>query len=408
MDAKYLEGANMIPAEDRLEHVSISLLRNAAAGIPVLADWVHGGVKKEPLKIFDINGAPLFYDYTIKKGNEVLGTARAVASKILGAPVIAHEIGPRYWDYDASVKKLTPKVKKELPKEKIVGTKLVCYSYPKLGVMFEMGDEQERRKNLIFDIADLSLIPEKPPRRGVEGPYAWSFYESLPEDIRKSRLKRYDLSDVWRRKIPERVKIDLRAAQPLARLVNIKELMCQLHLNVTKQLQFCDHYRYDAARSHHCFVLHGQQRNNYCAVATCQMILCYYRYYYTQDQIAPALNYSPATPLDPGGCPANTSAGYEQLSNNHLDATFDASPTWKKARDEIDALHPFKIGADGHARACAGYSYIDWICDGVTDRRLYIYDPWPWDADYRLGGAVYWEDWGSQVYNNYIFAQLLY
>jgi hypothetical protein len=53
--------------------------------------------------------------------------------------------------------------------------------------------------------------------------------------------------------------------------------------------------------------------NDYCAVATCQMILWYYRYYYTQNQIAPALGYSAG-----GGCPSDQSTGYESLSNNHI------------------------------------------------------------------------------------------
>lgn len=67
---------------------------------------------------------------------------RACASKILGVPVISYEIGPRYWDFEVAVKKMIPEVKKEYPRLKIIGTKLVCYSYPKLGIMFEMIDEK--------------------------------------------------------------------------------------------------------------------------------------------------------------------------------------------------------------------------------------------------------------------------
>src|SRR4030067_1021865 len=107
---RYLEDANLISKDELLEHVSLSVLRNASAAIPFITDWSKGGVKKEPLEILDI--------------------------------------------------------------------KLVCYSYPKLGVMFEMIDEQGRQSRLIFDVADLSLIPEKPPKPGVEGAYAWSFYDS--------------------------------------------------------------------------------------------------------------------------------------------------------------------------------------------------------------------------------------
>ena len=167
----------------------------------------------------------------------------------------------------------------------------------------------------------------------------------------------------------------------------------------TKQLQFCPHYAYNEARSHHCFILHGQQEWDYCAVATCQMILCYYRYYYSQDQIAPSLNYSP------GGCPADQSAGYESLSNHHIDATFDNAPTWQKARDQIDELRPLKSGVPHHARACAGYSHSVFA---IIPKQLYIYDPSPWNADYKLGGSIYWEDWDVITHTNFIYTRLQY
>jgi hypothetical protein len=126
------------------------------------------------------------------------------------------------------------------------------------------------------------------------------------------------------------------------------------------------------------------------------MILCYYRYHYTQNAIAPDLGYAP------GGCPADQSPGYKKLSCDHLTATFIGTPTWEQGRDAIDARHPFKSGITGHARACAGYSYTQWLVGGITDRQLYIYDPWPWNADLALAGAVYWEDWDSIAHTNYV------
>jgi hypothetical protein len=172
---------------------------------------------------------------------------------------------------------------------------------------------------------------------------------------------------------------------------------------ITKRLQFCPHYADTHARGHHCFSLKAQEVDDYCAVATCQMVLCYYRYYYAQDDIAAPCGYSAGS-----GCPADQSPGYESLSCNHIDAAFDNSPTWEKGRDEIDALHPFKSGIPGHARACAGYSYTQWIIvlGGITDRKLYIYDPWPWNADHALGGAVYWEDWDSITHTNYVTTRI--
>jgi hypothetical protein len=396
---RYPEGVTVIPKGEILEHILLSVLRDASMDLPGIPAWLTAGVQKEPIQIFDINGSILFFDFAIKKGTEILGYVRAGADKVLGFPRIAYEMGPRYWDFDVAVKKLTPRVRKEYPSWILLGTKLVCYSYPKLGVMFEAVNERGEASRLIFDVADFSLIPEKPPRAQVEGAYAWSFYGSLTEDIRKISLKRFEQFDKWRLEIPEGLRKEIMASRTL--LPYVERVKWPLKKTSTKLLQYCTHYAYNEARSHHCFVLHAQQKNDYCAVATCQMNLCYYRYYYSQDDIAPALNYAP------GGCPSDQSPGYEQLSCNHLDATFDSSPTWEKARDQIDALHPLKSGISGHARACAGYSYVWWLFGGITEKKLYIYDPWPWNADYKLGGAVYWEDWDSITHTNYVFTRLL-
>ena len=396
---RYPKGVTVIPKDELLEHILLSVLRDASMGLPDIPNWLTAGVQKEPIQIFDINGSILFFDFAIKKGTEILGYVRAGADKVLGMPRIAYEIGPRYWDFDSAVKKLTSRVRKEYPTWKILGTKLVCYSYPKLGVMFERVNEKGVESHLIFDVADFSLIPEKPPRVQVEGAYAWSFYGSLSENVRKLSLRRYEQFNKWRLEVPESLRKQIKAARTLAPFA--EKIKWPFKKTITKELQFCTHYDSNEPRSHHCVVLHAQQKNDYCAVATCQMILCYYRYYYSQDQIAPALNYAP------GGCPSDQSPGYEQLSCNHLDATYDTSPTWEKARDQIDALHPMKSGISRHARACAGYSYVSWIFGGISEKKLYIYDPWPWNADYKLGGAVYWEDWDLITHTNYVFTRLL-
>jgi hypothetical protein len=401
MKEQYLEETNLIPKDELLEHVAMLVLRNSTAKVPFLERWSEAGLDKMPLEIFDLNGQPLFFDFTIKKGSEIYGTARAVASRVLGTSVLAYELGPRSWSPDSALKKLTLMVKKELPRSKILGTKLVCYSYPKLGFMFDVVNEQKGKSRLIYDVAALSRIPEATEvRASTEGAYAWSFYGALTENIRAANIEKHESINSWRMAIPKRLRTDLVRARTFKPYGD--RIICPFKLNVSKQLQYCTHYNSTEARSHHCFSLHGQQVNDYCAVATAQMVLCYYRYYYAQTDIAPKLGYNP------GGCPADQSGGYESLSNNHLDATYDSAPTWETARDQIDLLHPFKSGISGHARACAGYSYVWWLCTKTKDRMLYIYDPWPWNADYKLGGAVYWENWDSIVHTNYVLTRLLY
>lgn len=393
------EEANFIAKDELVQHVALASAQGVAARFPGLEAWSGGTIRRKPLQIYDINGKLLFLDYPVVRGAEVVGTVRAAASKVLGAPVVAHEVGARLWSLQAAADKLTPGVQKEHPDWKITNIRLVCYSYPKLGVMFSLADAAGKPRRLIFDVASLDPVPEGPPDGKMEGAFAWSFYDSLSDKERERRLKVYDEVDGVRARLPKEKQLELVQVASVAKLSDIAIVVWGW--TVSKQIQYCTHYSATEARSHHCFSLHGQQKNDYCAVATCQMVLDYYRYYYTQDQIAPQLGYTPG-----GGCPSDQSPGYEALTCSHLDATYDASPTWEKARDQIDLLHPMKSGIPGHARACAGYSYYTSLIGGISQKKLYIYDPWPWNADYKVGGAVYWEDWTAVTHTNFVFTRI--
>ena len=171
------EDQHLTPRQDLAEHAALAVLRQAAAGLPGMPAWLAGRVQKTPVRIYDINGALLFLDYAIARGSDVFGYVRTAASQIVGAPVVAIEMGQRSWDFDAAVRRLKPRVKKEFPGAKLSEPLLVCYSYPKLGVMFTVEGENQAR--VIYDVADLSRISERPERTDSEGSFAWSFYEAI-------------------------------------------------------------------------------------------------------------------------------------------------------------------------------------------------------------------------------------
>jgi hypothetical protein len=397
--SRYPEAAVMIAPNEVLEHALIGVLKNAATGMPELSGWVAGTVKKTPLTIHDINGQPLFHDFQVARGSKVFGSVRVAASKVLGSGVISTELGARSWDFDVAARKLAPRVKREFVGSRVSAPKLVCYSYPKLGVMFDVQGPNGHAR-AIYDVASLARVPEKPMGEAREGFYAWSMYDAIPDADRRLRLNRFKKVDTDRTSFTVKERNALLAARTLSPV--LRKVKLPYRQQITRLLQFCNHYAYDHARSHHCFSLHGQQVDDYCAVATCQMILCYYRYYRTQDQIAPALGYSAG-----GGCPSDQSPGYRSMSCSHLASSFDGTPTWEKARDQINLQRPMKSGIPGHARACAGYSYVRWLFGGgITEKKLYIYDPWPWNADYALGGAVTWEDWDAVNHTNYVYANV--
>ncbi len=381
-----------ISVDDARQHAVLTIAQGVAAGLPDLVSLGRATLRKDPVIVHDLNGQVLFYDFVLIRGEEEVGYVRVAANMAVGTPGVAIEIGTRHWDFDRAVKKLAAGVRREFPQAGS-GPRLVCYSYPKLGVMFDVAGANEP---VVFDVASLDRIP--PLREDREGAFAWSFLDSIPRRERTRRIARYRAIDEARLALSA----DLRRARTVQSVVEALDLKARFKSTKSRTLQYCNHYAETEPRSHHCFSLHAQQVNDYCAVATCQMVLCYYRYYFSQDQIAPALGYTAGN-----GCPPDQSPGYESLTCRHIDAAFDGSPTFNTARAQIDALHPFKSGVPGHARACAGYSLTSWIfASSIIDRKLYIYDPWPWNADLKLGGAVYWEDWDSITHTNYVTTRI--
>ena len=405
------EERNYIPRAELLEHVGISLLKDRDQPVPEIAGLSKANVQKRPLTIYDVNGKPLFYDYPLKRGAMTLGTVRAAASKVLGAPVVRYQLGESRLDLRQSLAKANAKVQREHRQARISRGKIVCYSYPKLGAMYEVRTGRDRER-VIYDLSTLNRIQEAKPPVEREGAFAWSFYDSLKPDERKRRLEVFKKHDEGRLGAPERLRETLlvsRTLQSREILSYAEKLTPLFYFYYGRTLQFCSHYNdpfglimpIAPRKGHHCFILHAQEVDDYCAVATCQMILCYYRYYFSQDDIAPSLNYTAGS-----GCPADQSAGYESLTNNNLDATFDNSPTWEKVKDQIDDLKPMKSGVPGHARAVAGYQRSRF--GGAESKMLYVYDPWPWDADLTQGGEVTWENWDSITHTNLIYTDLQY
>ena len=398
---KYSESEFMIPSDERLAHAIIGTAKNLAAELPGMAAWGPAKLDRTPQVIYDINGQPLFHDFRVARSDSTLGYVRVAASRLLGSSVVLSELGERKWSFEAAARKLAPKVKRAYAGAKVSTPRLVCYSYPtKLGVQFDI-DGPQGKSRAIFDVASLEPVPERDDDdRQSEGFVAWSFYDSLSDKERRSRLARFRRVEKDVAGLSDRQRKAMLAARTIVAAVDALKLAYRR--TTTKLLQYCNHYAYTHARSHHCFSLHAQQVDDYCAVATCQMILCYYRYYYSQDDIAPACGYS-----DGSGCPPDQSPGYKSLSCNHLDSSFDSSATWEKARDQINLLRPMKSGIPGHARACAGYSSTWWVFGaGLQEKKLYIYDPWPWNADYAQGGAVVWEDWDAVTHTNYVYANV--
>ena len=223
---------------------------------------------------------------------------------------------------------------------------------------------------------------------------SWSFYDEIIEQDATKGEAHWDAIDreleAVKKAIPRifEPKIDPNERKKIEEAYIKQSIypIAGISLYSQKIVQYCPH-----CSTHDCNALHAQHTNVYCACATGQMILDFYRYYYNQDECATAM----------GTGASGTSAygmvnGLKSLSRQCLDAVWDASADWSEAKAEIDANRPVASSVPGHVRACFGWKRSNLSVIGTTPARwLYILDPWPWNSDICMGGAVYWEDWNA-------------
>jgi hypothetical protein len=360
----------------------------------------------DPVTIHDLDGRPLFYDFELADDEGPAGFVRAAASPGIGTPLVAAHLRPRSWDPDSATKAAQKVVRDEYGARRITGTELVCYSYPKIGVRVTFDAPNRKGAQAIIDVSD-GLPVRTLGADELEGSTAYSYYAEIVRPGLDRRLRRWagaeEDVDRLRRAAPKLAEVD----EPLdegdrtrladALVTDISDIaIVAWPLSTTRVIRFGPR-----CGPHECFELYAQQTNVFCAVATGQMILDFYRWYHTQDQIAAAMSTGPSGTGNP-----EQVVGYESLSNGCLDATYDTSAAWSEAKAEIDANRPLKSGIPGHARACAGYQRI-WTWWGWSfDRYLKIYDPWPWNADICAGGDIEWEDWDAVTHTNWITVRL--
>jgi hypothetical protein len=388
--------------ERALEHAQLEFRRAWAGDVIGFDGWGGVEIDPKPLVIHDLNGKVLFYDFTAMSGNSPTGYVRASASKTIGSAVPAIILGSRGWDPDVAMREATEQAKKLFPNSNLGEKELVCYSYPKIGVRIEMMGKGKSSQSLIFDVASHSLV-DRFGADELEGFSSWSFYHEIVDRDASRREQIWDLADqeleAAKAEAPKtfnRAFTDREQSAVKATLVPSPVRVTPIPFYSQQVLQYCRH-----CTTHDCYALHAQQTDVYCAVATGQMILDFYRYPYTQNEIATAMGTGTS-----GTTNAGQKKGYETLSKNGLTATIDTTADWTEAKAEIDANRPLKSGISGHARACFGWKRQNISLIGQKPKRwLYILDPWPWNANLCQGGAVVWEDWDAVTHTNFIYVR---
>lgn len=391
--------------KEAMDHALLTIRRAWAGDVRDFKKWGGYDLNAKPLTIYDLNGQVLFYEFDVMDGNKVIGSTKTAASKTIGSPVITMEFGERSWDEKKAIKEAEKKVKKQFPKATFTGNELVCYSYPKIGIRIYFKTADNKEKNLIFDIATLDLV-ERYASDKIDDFACWSFYETIVEPEIDTRVSNFKLAEKELKAVKAKSAKVLEHGISSRKLNDLKaDLIPKPDIDFTPSNTLISWYSSKTisfsprCNTHECFELYAQETNVYCAVATGQMILDFYRYFNTQDQIAAAMGTG-------AGGTSNTGQvnGYESISNNCLNATYDSTANWYEARNEINENRPLKSGISGHARACAGWKKQNIYIIGQTPKKwLKIYDPWPWNANICNGGKVYWENWDAINHTNFIY-----
>jgi len=269
---------NYVLKEKAREHATVTMLEFVLAGTPGLEDedWKGATINPEPLTIYDINGKKLYYQFSVEKDGETVGEIKTAASKVLGASVCTIGLSPRAWDPDIALKKAKEIAKKQYEGAEITSTTLVCYGYPKIGVMVKLHDPKTGEEQRLFiDASDYSVVQDRmpEPEPELEGPGVWSLYESIPKEEWAQRISDWEVDDKHAREVIAKAHY---AGIDISKSLSEKELE-------TLREALASPRSYKVLSGFHLF---GQETSYYCAPATGQMIADYYDVSHTQDHIA--------------------------------------------------------------------------------------------------------------------------
>jgi len=342
----------------------LSFIRLGESGAPSKRAWSinllpeAGPFNWDNLDIYDIKGRLLFKDKMLSLVGGLQIRMRMAATTILGAPTWSAGVGPTF-DISRAIQK-AEQLAADHDLTPVAGAQaLVCYSYPKLGLLCSKNNSIEK---VVIDLGDFIIIPTNAGANAgtPESIICWSPFDLITNATIGALNESWSIAIAALPEMPSGTSNLTRAIASAQASVEEKTLELKLH---------------------------GQETSVYCAVATGQMLLEYYGIAKTQKEIATAMKTSSTGSENP-----DQLAAYRSLTGGTLDPLFDDKPSYEGAKSEIQQARPLKSGISGHARACAGYK-VD------NDQWLYIYDPWPVGQ-----GAIYYENWNDKnlIHTNFI------
>lgn len=340
--------------------------------------------------IYDLNGELLFYRSPLRRGREVVGYSDVAANPALGGPLLGTSYGAG-WNERALKAEAAERARKRKRSLEFDSIRFVAYSYPKIAAQFLL----RRKEVLLLELYTWKPVPRAPrkERKALEPSNfeRWSLLDEMPKRVKRAnvrkfekRLANWDESLAKARVQPQHNIISVKTLEPLKLTVSLVDRR-ELHYSTRNT----DHYT--------CYELRGQETNVWCVGASCQMLLDFYRYEYTQTRLAQALGLG--TKANPNGLPyarvGDVVTQLELLTSNALGVTMITNPGWSTFRNEIRANRPLISFVPGHSRTIVGYTRsLIALVNTLPFRGLLVYDPWPPNA----GVITRWENFDTQTY----------
>jgi hypothetical protein len=227
----------------------------------------------------------------------------------------------------------------------------IAHEYPRVGIEVSVGSEDRRVRDW--------LSGEIEPLEGTASEFRkgqYSLLDGLSPSLKEENRERYDA-------------LRHTLAPPAALLADLK----------TVEIKYSK-----CSQSHRCFELRTQVISPWCAPTSVEMLLAFYRYEYSQRDIAYALGQETILygAIDLGvGSEYLISEAISTLTRGALHARMYSRGFWPIIVEEVTANRPLILFSGGHARVVTGYSVLN--IDGTLCNGLILYDP--------LGFETCWE-----------------
>jgi PKD repeat protein len=347
----------------------------------VSGSWGESVLARDPTIIYDTNGEPLFYHFTILDDTVPLGGIKIGASRVLPSSVMAIELTPPYWNPEETAKRAEDSLLSINPLCSIVSSDTVCYSYPKIGqkiTCIRAGSEVQ--EEYIFDGATSTQVPD-----GI----SWSYYGTIEEETVPGNHAFWEEEETIHRLVLEKARVYGYSGTTSLSNEKMKVLreaiLPEYRAGSGEVVVRGASGAVTAAPGKKVLplTLHPQEQNDWCGVAAIQMISEFFGTSYNQEDIARWTNTRNGMYVE----------DQTLFFRNYLgkgESYSDYDPSFQKEVYEIENNRPFGSNVDshtligGHARVGAGYN------DEWGRNEIYIYDPWPMDR-----GSVYWEAFSS-------------